>query len=93
MAGRAASVVDNAKHGDTDTSSDVLGACRDAAISAGSGAVGTWPTNAPALLGSPIDHVLATSHWAVAGMSVIETSDEAGSDHRPIVARLVSSSN
>jgi endonuclease/exonuclease/phosphatase (EEP) superfamily protein YafD len=84
MAGRTASGTD-----DTDTAGSVLGACHDAAISAGSGAVGTWPANAPALLGSPIDHVLATSDWRVAGMSVIETSDDAGSDHRPIVARLV----
>ena len=66
----------------------VLCACSDAAITAGSGAVGTWPTAAPALLGSPIDHVLATSNWRVASMNVIATSDAAGSDHRPIVARL-----
>jgi endonuclease/exonuclease/phosphatase (EEP) superfamily protein YafD len=84
MAGRTASGADG-----THSADDVLGACHDAAISAGSGAVGTWPANAPALLGSPIDHVLASSGWRVTGMSVIETSDQAGSDHRPIVARLV----
>lgn len=66
----------------------VLGACSDAGIDAGSGGIGTWPTSAPALLGSPIDHILATANWRVIGMDVIGTLDAAGSDHRPIVARL-----
>lgn len=76
MAGRAASA------------SAVLGKCQDAALSTGSAAVGTWPTSVPALLGSPIDHVLSTPNWHVQSMSVLETRDSAGSDHRPIVAEL-----
>ena len=82
MAGREASASPLGAGG------DVLGACRDAGLAAGSGAVGTWPANLPALLGSPIDHVLSTADWTVRGMSVIETRDSAGSDHRPIVATL-----
>ena len=66
----------------------VLGDCRDAALSAGSGAVGTWPAWAPSLLGTPIDHVLATPNWQVESMHVIGTEDTAGSDHRPIAATL-----
>lgn len=66
----------------------VLGNCRDAAALAGSGGLGTWPTWAPGLLGSPIDHVLATPNWQVDRMRVIGSEDAAGSDHRPIVATL-----
>ncbi|TFD91601.1 endonuclease/exonuclease/phosphatase family protein [Cryobacterium lactosi] len=66
----------------------VLGDCRDAALLAGSGAVGTWPAWAPALLGTPIDHVLATPNWQVESMHVIGTEDTAGSDHRPVAATL-----
>lgn len=66
----------------------VLGDCRDAALSAGSAAVGTWPASAPMLLGSPIDHVLTTPNWQVDSMSVIGSRDASGSDHRPIVATL-----
>ncbi|WEO78534.1 endonuclease/exonuclease/phosphatase family protein [Cryobacterium sp. SO2] len=65
-----------------------LGDCRDAALSAGSAAAGTWPAWAPTLLGTPIDHVLATADWQVDSMHVISTEDAAGSDHRPIVATL-----
>ncbi|TFD26888.1 endonuclease/exonuclease/phosphatase family protein [Cryobacterium cryoconiti] len=70
----------------------VLGDCRDAALATGSGAVGTWPTFAPALLGSPIDHVLATPNWQVQSMNVLDSEDDAGSDHRPIVATLTPTS-
>ncbi|MEC5185678.1 endonuclease/exonuclease/phosphatase (EEP) superfamily protein YafD [Cryobacterium sp. MP_3.1] len=66
----------------------VLGDCRDAAAATGSGGVGTWPAWAPALLGAPIDHVLATPDWRVERMRVIGTEDTAGSDHRPVVATL-----
>jgi endonuclease/exonuclease/phosphatase (EEP) superfamily protein YafD len=66
----------------------VLGDCRDAAVAAGSGGLGTWPATAPMLLGAPIDHVLATADWRVQGMRVIDTENDAGSDHRPIVATL-----
>ena len=65
-----------------------LGRCTDAAAQAGSAAVGTWPTRLPALLGSPIDHVLATPGWRVEAFRVIDDLDDAGSDHRPIVATL-----
>jgi endonuclease/exonuclease/phosphatase (EEP) superfamily protein YafD len=76
MAGRAASA------------SAVLGECGDAALATGSGAVGSWPTWAPALLGTPIDHVLSSPNWQVESMVVIGSEDSAGSDHRPIVAEL-----
>lgn len=65
-----------------------LGRCRDAALASGNAAVGTWPTQLPALLGAPIDHVMATDNWRVTGMRVIESLDKVGSDHRPIVVQL-----
>jgi endonuclease/exonuclease/phosphatase (EEP) superfamily protein YafD len=68
-----------------------LGDCTDAASEADSAAVGTWPTYLPALLGAPIDHVMVTSNWTASGMRVVQTLDSAGSDHRPIVARLEAS--
>ena len=67
-----------------------LGSCVDAAQQSGNGAVGTWPTRLPALVGSPIDHVMATPDWAVAGMRVVQDRDDSGSDHRPVIARLTS---
>jgi endonuclease/exonuclease/phosphatase (EEP) superfamily protein YafD len=66
-----------------------LGRCTDAAAAGRAGGLGTWPTGVPPLLGSPIDHVMATSAWAVESFHVIEGLDDAGSDHRPIVATLV----
>lgn len=65
-----------------------LGACRDAALASDNGAVGTWPTRLPALLGAPIDHVLASANWRVTGMRVIESEDASGSDHRPVLVQL-----
>jgi endonuclease/exonuclease/phosphatase (EEP) superfamily protein YafD len=65
-----------------------LGRCRDAAVGDGDGAVGTWPTDLPELLGSPIDHVLATPEWRVDAFRVLDGYDDAGSDHRPVVATL-----
>lgn len=65
-----------------------LGRCEDAADAAGAAGLGTWPTELPALLGSPIDHVLATPNWRVTGFEVLERFDGAGSDHRPVVAQL-----
>lgn len=65
-----------------------LGRCRDAAVAAGSGGLGTWPTDLPELLGSPIDHVLATPGWRVDAFRVVGDVDHAGSDHRPVVATL-----
>ncbi len=66
-----------------------LGDCTDSAMLAGSAAIGTWPTHLPALLATPIDHVMATDDWTVAEANVVQTMDLSGSDHRPIVARLV----
>ncbi len=63
-----------------------LGDCADAATDRGAAAIGTWPTRLPAQLGSPIDHVLATRNWTATAASVIRSVDDAGSDHRPIVA-------
>jgi len=65
-----------------------LGRCRDAAVAAGAGGLGTWPTDVPELLGSPIDHVLATPGWRVDAFRVIGDVDQSGSDHRPVVATL-----
>ncbi len=66
-----------------------LGSCVDAGVDSGAGSVGTWPTRLPALLGAPIDRVLATPDLDITGFRVITTYDDAGSDHRPVVARLV----
>ncbi len=65
-----------------------LGGCHDGALATGNAAVGTWPVRLPALLGSAIDHVMATDGWRFTGMRVIEDEDSAGSDHRPILAQL-----
>jgi endonuclease/exonuclease/phosphatase (EEP) superfamily protein YafD len=65
-----------------------LGTCADAAAATGNGAVGTWPTSLPALVGTPIDHVMATPDWTVSGVRVVDTHDDHGSDHRPVVAHL-----
>lgn len=65
-----------------------LGGCRDGARLTGNAAVGTWPTALPALLGAPIDHVMATPNWEFVGFRVIVSLDDAGSDHRPVVAQL-----
>jgi endonuclease/exonuclease/phosphatase (EEP) superfamily protein YafD len=65
-----------------------IGRCADAGIQSGNGAVGTWPSSVPALIGAPIDHVMATSNWSVAGMRVVQNLDGMGSDHRPIVVQL-----
>jgi endonuclease/exonuclease/phosphatase (EEP) superfamily protein YafD len=66
--------------------------CFDAGLAAHSAAVGSWPTNLPALLGAQIDHVMYTSAWKTLSMHVITTEDGAGSDHRPIVAILAPAS-
>jgi endonuclease/exonuclease/phosphatase (EEP) superfamily protein YafD len=65
-----------------------LGRCADAATAGGAGGVGTWPTNLPEFLGSPIDHVLATPSWEVESFRVLDALDGSGSDHRPIVTTL-----
>ncbi|MFC4614417.1 endonuclease/exonuclease/phosphatase family protein [Cellulomonas algicola] len=65
-----------------------LGPCVDAARAAGMGAHGTWPASAPTLLAAPIDHVLVDGRrWRVTSFDVLPPTG--GSDHRPVVARLV----
>lgn len=65
-----------------------IGDCTDAGVLSGNGGVATWPTSLPALIGSPIDHVMVTDNWKVTGMRVIESRDDSGSDHRPVVVQL-----
>ena len=65
-----------------------IGNCIDAADATGNAAVGTWPAALPALLGAPIDHVMATANWRVTGFRVIQSHDGYGSDHRPVLAQL-----
>ena len=65
-----------------------LGNCIDGAAATGNAAVGTWPAAIPPLLGTPIDHILATDGWRFTGFRVVTDRDDTGSDHRPIVAQL-----
>ena len=65
-----------------------LGRCHDAAVETGNGAVGTWSSAVPALLGVPIDHVLATPDWVPTGSVVLRSLDGSGSDHRPLIVQL-----
>lgn len=65
-----------------------VGGCRDAAADAGAAALGTWPVRLPTGLAAPIDHVLVGSAWEVRSFEVRTDFDNAGSDHRPIVATL-----
>jgi endonuclease/exonuclease/phosphatase (EEP) superfamily protein YafD len=70
------------------TGAGTLRTCRDGALATRNAAVGTWPTSMPALIGTPIDHVLATPNWTFTGFRVLSDEDSAGSDHRPVLARL-----
>jgi len=65
-----------------------IGECLDGADATGNAAVGTWPAALPALLGAPIDHVMATANWRFSGFRVIQSHDGFGSDHRPVLAQL-----
>ncbi|MGO1410866.1 MAG: endonuclease/exonuclease/phosphatase family protein [Microbacterium sp.] len=65
-----------------------LGYCDAAAPESGNGGIGTWPTDVPALLGAPIDHVMHTDAWKATGSIVMTNLDDAGSDHRPLVVQL-----
>jgi endonuclease/exonuclease/phosphatase (EEP) superfamily protein YafD len=87
MAGDFNSTLDNYP-GLASTPAATLGGCADAALASGNAALGTWPTVLPALLGAPIDHVMATPNWRVTGMRVIQSHDGDGSDHRPILVQL-----
>jgi endonuclease/exonuclease/phosphatase (EEP) superfamily protein YafD len=65
-----------------------LGRCHDAASETGNGSVGTWSTAMPALLGTPIDHVMATSDWHATGSIVLRSTAASDSDHRPLIVQL-----
>jgi endonuclease/exonuclease/phosphatase (EEP) superfamily protein YafD len=65
-----------------------LGNCVDSGTASGNGSVGTWPTSIPALIGAPIDHVMATPDWETTGMRVVTEADGTGSDHRPVIVQL-----
>ncbi|MFH8250373.1 endonuclease/exonuclease/phosphatase family protein [Microbacterium sp. B2969] len=65
-----------------------LGHCHDVASETGNGAVGTWPTDLPGLLGAPIDHVMASEAWVPTGSIVLRSLDGSGSDHRPLIVQL-----
>lgn len=70
------------------TKGGTLGRCTDAAAATGNGAVGTWASSVPPLLGAPIDHVMTSSGWHATGSVVITSLDDSGSDHRPLVVQL-----
>jgi len=65
-----------------------LGNCRDVAATTGNGAVGTWPTDLPALAGAPIDHIMVSRDWRATGSAVLSSLDGSGSDHRPLIVQL-----
>ena len=65
-----------------------LGQCHDAASETGNGSVGTWSTAMPALLGAPIDHVMASSDWHATGSIVLRSMATSDSDHRPLIVQL-----
>jgi len=90
MAGDFNSTVDHWSHlVDAAVPGARLGACLDSAEADGQGGQGTWPTDVPALLGAPIDHVLHSAGWTATGFRVIGSRDDSGSDHRPVLAQLV----
>lgn len=64
-----------------------LGHCNDAAVETGNGALGTWSSDMPAILGAPIDHIMATSQWRPTGSLVLRSLDDSGSDHRPLIVQ------
>jgi endonuclease/exonuclease/phosphatase (EEP) superfamily protein YafD len=70
------------------TEGGTLGRCTDGAAATGNGAVGTWASSVPALLGAPIDHVMTSAGWRATGSVVITSLDDSGSDHRPLVVQL-----
>ncbi|SFS08137.1 Uncharacterized conserved protein YafD, endonuclease/exonuclease/phosphatase (EEP) superfamily [Microbacterium sp. cf046] len=65
-----------------------LGRCSDAAVATGNGGVGTWSAQIPALVGAPIDHVMASSSWKPTGSLVLRSMDGSGSDHRPLIVQF-----
>ncbi len=65
-----------------------LGRCHDGAVETGNGGVGTWTSSIPALVGAPIDHVMASGRWTPTGSLVLRSLDGAGSDHRPLIVQF-----
>lgn len=65
-----------------------VGGCRDAARTLGGGALGTWPSQLSKLLGSPIDHVVASKLWEFTGYRIVTELDGMGSDHRALLVHL-----
>ncbi len=65
-----------------------VGDCHDAARSLGGGALGTWPSQLPIFLGSPIDHVVASNNWAFSGYRIVTELDGKDSDHRALLVQL-----
>jgi endonuclease/exonuclease/phosphatase (EEP) superfamily protein YafD len=65
-----------------------LGRCHDGAVETGNGGVGTWSAQMPALMGAPIDHVMASSRWKPTGSLVLKSTDGSGSDHRPLIVQF-----
>lgn len=86
LAGDFNSTLDH--YGGLGTDGGTLGTCVDAALATDNGAIGTWPTQLPAILGAPIDHVMASPDWRVSGMRVVQSHDGYGSDHRPVLVQL-----
>jgi endonuclease/exonuclease/phosphatase (EEP) superfamily protein YafD len=86
LAGDFNSTLDH--YGGLGTDGGTLGTCVDAALASDNAAVGTWPTQLPALLGAPIDHVMVSPNWRVSGMRVVQSHDGYGSDHRPVLVQL-----
>lgn len=65
-----------------------VGSCRDAGKQFGSAGVGTWPSQLPTWLASPIDHIVAGPAWEFTGFTVKVELDGQGSDHRALLATL-----
>jgi endonuclease/exonuclease/phosphatase (EEP) superfamily protein YafD len=65
-----------------------LGLCHDGAAETGNGGVGTWSAEIPALVGAPIDHVMASPQWRATGSLVLRSMDGSGSDHRPLIVQF-----
>jgi endonuclease/exonuclease/phosphatase (EEP) superfamily protein YafD len=70
------------------TDGGTMGTCVDAGLATDNAALGTWPSQLPAILGAPIDHVMASPNWRVSGMRVVQSHDGYGSDHRPVLVQL-----
>ncbi len=86
MAGDFNATVDHMRNMGVD--GGTLGRCHDGAAETGNGSVGTWTSAVPALIGAPIDHVMASSHWKPTGSLVLTSMDGSGSDHRPLIVQF-----